>query len=200
MTPIAILKRAVKILSKIDCSFCLIGGHAASLYRDKERFTRDVDFALEGRSRKHSVVLAETVIRELKLEPAVSVIPGLFKKNKQGLPSIVTSKPAEGKFSGVIDILLPPFPWLPSAVRNAQDNLIDLGFERVPVITPEDLIVSKCFALNHTPDRFQDLDDIKEILLSIKELDLIYLQSKLKEHEIPIPKPLRKLFRGISSG
>ena len=50
------------------------------------------------------------------------------------------------------------------AVYLAQGNLIDYGFATLPTITPESLIFAKLIALNSNPERYKDLDDIKEIL------------------------------------
>ena len=65
-----------------------------------------------------------------------------------------------GECKGIIDLLLSVLPWIEGAVARAQHNSIDLGFARVPVITPEDLRAAKCAALGNSPDRFQDLDDL----------------------------------------
>jgi hypothetical protein len=105
---------------------------------------------------------------------------------------MVTSQPEEGEVAGLVDILLPGLPWVPAAVARAQHNIIDLGFADVPVITPEDLIVAKCFAVRNAPDRFQDLDDLKELLTHVKDLDIDYTRRALQLHGLAIPEPVRK--------
>lgn len=60
------------------------------------------------------------------------------------------------------------------------------------MITPEDLILAKCYALNNSPDRFQDLDDIKEIFAGVKDLDIDYLQMNLKALSLTLPELVRK--------
>jgi hypothetical protein len=105
---------------------------------------------------------------------------------------MITSKPPPDQFTGVIDILLPELPWVESAVKRAQFNKLDLGLGRVPVITPEDLIVAKCYALRNSPDRFQDLDDLRDIFQSVRTLDIDYLRHALAKHSLSIPEAVNK--------
>jgi len=105
---------------------------------------------------------------------------------------MITATPPANEMKGIIDILLPELPWIIPAVERAQHNRIDLGFAAIPVVTPEDLVIAKCFALNNSPDRFQDLDDLKEIFESVKDLDLDYLRGRLTELAITVPEPVRK--------
>lgn len=191
-TPLAILKNAVKALERENCMYCLIGGHAASLYRSIERVTRDVDFALIANPLNQSRKLAENIIKSIGLEPVVGFIPAGPEEPKRRSVCLITSKPAKGEIKGMIDILLPELPWIENAVRRAQHNRIDLGFASVPVITPEDLVIAKCYALRNSPDRFQDLDDLKELFISVDDLNLRYIQLQLKELRLKIPVPIKK--------
>ncbi|MCO6431018.1 MAG: nucleotidyl transferase AbiEii/AbiGii toxin family protein [Deltaproteobacteria bacterium] len=197
-TPLQTLKRAVKAFEKSDCSYCLIGGHAASLYRKIERVTRDVDFAMVANTRAESRKLAESVIKQLGFQPVVGFIPPTPEEGKRKSVVLITSRPEKGSSKGLIDILLPELPWIEDAVERAQHNRIDLGFSKVPVITPEDLIVAKCYALRNSAERFQDLDDLKEIFQAIKILDWPYLKSRLKQHRLSIPEPIQKYAGAIA--
>ena len=192
LTPLRALREIVKILSTEDCSFCLVGGHAASLYRSQERFTKDVDFALLASPISKSREVAENAITVLGLKPVIGFIP----PGKHGKPRksvcLITSEPMPNHVTGLIDILLPEIPWVSDAVQRAQANRIDLGFALVPVITPEDLIVAKCFAYRNAPDRFQDLDDIKEIFSHVKDLDIDYLRYQLEAFKLDIPDAVQK--------
>lgn len=105
---------------------------------------------------------------------------------------MITSAPAKGELAGMIDILLPELPWVPLAVERAQYNKIDLGFSKVPVITPEDLVVAKCYSLKNEPDRFQDLDDLKEIFLGVSPIDYDYVRSNLARLKLSLPEVIRK--------
>ena len=191
MTPLKALKAAVAEFEKRKLRYCLIGGHAASLYRSNERVTRDVDFAIYTDSPQSSRKEAEGVIRSIGLKPTLGFIPGMSEQKRTGKICMITSTPKKDEFSGIIDILLPELPWIFDAVRRAQFNRIDLGFAKVPVITPEDLIVAKCYALSSSPDRFQDLDDIKELFANIPKLDLDYIKTKLETLSLKIPKVLK---------
>ena len=198
LSPIAIsfdeiIKQVARALEKQKkCKYCLIGGHAASLYRAQERFTKDVDFAVLGDPVSTSRRFAQKAIQSIGLKPMLGFIPGSEKEPARKNICMLTSAPSAGETKGVVDILLPELPWVTSAVERAQHNLIDLGFAQIPVITAEDLIVAKCYALNNSPDRFQDLDDLKQIFESVKDLDLDYLRGKLVEFHIPLPKLIQK--------
>ena len=134
MTPLLILKQAVSEFQKQSCRYCLIGGHAASLYRVKERLTRDVDFAVVGIPIEASRAAAEAVIAGLGLQPTLGFMPGSRCLKSKGAVSLITSHPAPGEFTGIIDILLPRLPWIENAVARAQLNLIELGFGKGGII------------------------------------------------------------------
>ncbi len=194
MKPLELIKRLVSALNKQSCQYCLVGGHAASLYRAQERFTRDVDFAIMANPISASRQIAEEVILKIGLEPIIGFLEesGVKAKGRKHV-CLVTSKPIANEISGVVDLFLPPLPWISFSVERAQHNIIKLDSTKIPVITPEDLIVAKCYALKNCPERFQDLDDIKQIFEGVKELDLDYLKERLHSLELNIPKPLRKL-------
>jgi predicted nucleotidyltransferase len=192
LTPLKALKEIVKVLSAEACSFCLIGGHAASLYRSQERFTKDVDFALVSDTPRKSRQVAERAIAALGLRSVVGFIPHGQHEKPRNSVCMITSEPMKGQLTGLVDILLPEIVWVTHAVQRAQANRIDLGFDMVPVITPEDLIVAKCFAFRNSPDRFQDLDDLKELLTHVKNLDVDYLRRQLEAYSLEVPEPVRK--------
>jgi len=197
MTPLKILQKAVTVLEDEKCKYCLVGGHAASLYRSQERLTSDVDFAILAEPASGSRKLAERVIKQIGLKPMVGFIPhGPHEKPRKSVCLISTS-PKTNQTKGIIDILLPELPWVTKAVKRAQSNKINLGFASVPVITAEDLVVAKCYALSNSPERFQDLDDLKEIFLNVKDLDYDYVRSELGHFKLVIPEPVRKFIKYI---
>ena len=191
LTPLSALKKTVAALTQLPCRFCLVGGHAASLYRSQERFTRDVDFAVVASPKVKSRAVAEKAIEALGLKPVVGVIPLGKKEPKRPAVCMITSEPAAQELTGLVDILLPEVPWVPEAVERAQSNVLNLGFADVPVITPEDLILAKCLSAANEPDRFQDLDDIKQLFKDVKDLDIDYLRRRLHELSLVIPEPVR---------
>ena len=192
LTPLKALKLMVKALNKEPCAYCLVGGHAASLYRVQERFTKDVDFALVADLEKNSRAVAERAIKAVGLTPIIDFIPRGKQEPARRSICMITSTPLANEVTGMIDVLLPELPWVKVAVERAQANLIDLGFAFVPVITPEDLIVAKCFSVRNSPDRFKDLDDLKELLGHVKELDIDYLREKLATFSLEIPDQVQK--------
>lgn len=192
LTPLQALKKTVAALSEMPCRFCLIGGHAASLYRSQERFTKDVDFALVADAKGKSRALASKAIKKIGLKPAAGfMVLGDATKSQRAL-CMVTSEPPASELTGLVDILLPEVPWVLDAVARAQDNLIDLGFAKVPVITAEDLILAKCYAVRNSPDRFQDLDDVKHLFKDVRDLDTDYLRRKLVELKLTIPEHIKQ--------
>lgn len=192
MGQLTTLKKMVQALEESGCPYCLVGGHAASIYRTQERLTRDIDFAVASKTPQAAKLAAEKALSRAGFKPAAGFIPLKDGEESRREVCLVTSIPKRNELHGEVDILLPELPWVRDAVERAQSNLIDLGFAKVPVITPEDLIVAKCYALRNNPDRFQDLDDIKGILLAEVKLDLNYLDAKLSEHTLSIPKQLRR--------
>ncbi len=192
LTPLKVLQLAAKALETLDCTYCLVGGHAASLYRQKERLTIDVDFALVSDSPGQSRQVAEECMKRLGLEMAVGFIPVSDKEDKRKSICLISSKPSEDELTGLLDILLPELPWVEQAVERAQHNVFTLGFGEVPVITPEDLIIAKCYSVRNNPERFQDLDDLKELLIGDIHLDWDYLRGALARYKLSLPEQLQK--------
>lgn len=197
MTPLKMLQKAVAVLEDEKCQYCLVGGHAASLYRSQERLTSDVDFAILAEPVSGSRKLAERVIKQIGLKPMVGFIPHGPQEKPRKSVCLISTSPKTNQTKGIIDILLPELPWVRKAVERAQFNKIALGFASVPVITAEDLVVAKCYAFSNSPERFQDLDDLKEIFLNIKDLDYDYVRSELAHLDLVIPAPVKKFVKFI---
>jgi hypothetical protein len=87
-----------------------------------------------------------------------------------------------------VDILLPAIPWVADAVRRAQHNRVDFGFGAVPVITVEDLILAKLYALNSARLRAKDLDDLQSIYESGCDIDIAYLSGQMRSFDIRVPR------------
>lgn len=192
LTPLKALRRTVAALSELPCRFCLVGGHAASLYRSQERFTKDVDFALVADAKGKSRAIASQAIEKIGMKPVAGfMVLGDTARSQRAL-CMVTSEPPASELTGMVDILLPEVPWVLEAVGRAQDNLIDLGFAKVPVITAEDLILAKCYAVRNSPDRFQDLDDLKQLFQDVRDLDTDYLRRRFVELKLTIPEQIRQ--------
>lgn len=92
------------------------------------------------------------------------------------------------------DLILPRIPWVPSALKRAQDNQLDFGFGSIPVLTVEDVIVAKCYALHHAVSRPKDLDDLQSILEAEHALDLVYIRTQLVNLNIRFSKSRHRHF------
>ena len=189
------LQRTVNLFVQKKITFALAGGLVASLYRSHERMTADLDFLFlfQGDIEK----AAEEVLHELGLEPRPLTKADLeggplhARKRTRG-PVWMLCGLAKSPQQVRVDLILPIMPWTELALERAQAHRIDFGFARVPCITVEDLVVSKLYALKNRSDRFQDLDDLKEIFSKDQPFDLSYLSDRMAELLLPIPRPLLK--------
>ena len=184
------LKRIAKILESTSNDWAICGGIAACLYRDKPRFTGDIDIILSDSPETPARKAAEKIVSELGYKPALGFISGTRRKASDGPALVVGRENDAGNYVG-IDFLLPVMPWIAASVERAQSNMIDYGFAKLPTITPEDLIIAKLFAIEDSPDRPYDLDDIKSILLQTKELDREYILRKIEEFNLPVPESVK---------
>ncbi len=195
--PLKLLERAVKVLKKHRSEFAVAGGLAASVYRIQPRVTNDVDIVLLADPDSKTEEVARCVIKELDLKPVKASEAQLKKRpsiNKRNSPTFIIVGRREGEevHSG-LDIMLPTMPWVTNAVKRAQLNHIDFGFETLPAITPEDLIIAKAWALRDNPSRFKDLDDLKEIFTGPLELEAAYLFAEFEKHDLTLPRVLKKI-------
>jgi len=71
----------------------------------------------------------------------------------------------------------------------AQDNQVDFGFGLVPVLTVEDIILSKLYALMAGRPRPKDIDDLQSIFQAIgwDEMDIPYLAGQMKRQALVVP-------------
>lgn len=187
--PFKLLQPICEALAARKISFSICGGIAASFYRLRPRFTNDIDIAIAGSSAEESQAEAIKLLESLGLKTSL----GWIEDRRGALTSpaaLVIGQEKKDSFEGSIDILLPLFPWVNQAVSRGQHNLIDFGFARLPVITPEDLIIAKAFAVNMEQNRFTDLDDIQSICRSKTELDLLYLITEFERLGLTLPPVL----------
>lgn len=192
MTPLKLLKLVHERLEKYRESFAVAGGLAASFYRVQPRLTNDVDLAFSFQSEAKSRQAATKIIKSLGFNSALGWIDDPTGKLKKRLPLLI-GRPDKNELESTIDFLLPAFPWVKGAIARAQHNCIDYGFDKIPTLTPEDLIIAKAFALGISPNRFQDLDDIQSIFKADNQLDLLYLVQEFERLELSLPRPLLSL-------
>ncbi len=199
------LERMVKTLRAEEIPFALAGGMAASLYRAQARFTGDVDFivALGTRDLKK----AEAILQGLGL------IPGRIRQadfeggplfaiqRKNTAVVMVTGRDPASDVGVGADLLLNALPWVESALIRALRHAVDFGFGPVPVLTLEDVILSKLYGLGKSVNRPKDVDDLLSIYETDPKPDLVYLKERIEDLQIrlpphkkrDIPKELRSL-------
>lgn len=189
MTPLSLLKSLTKKFSQENEQWALAGGLAASVYRDRPRLTNDIDIAFLPYDRERAVERAEALLAGLGLKTSLGWISA--PNNELSKPvALVIGQASDDASQPSVDLLLPVFPWLEPSVLRAQANLLDFGFGPIPTLTPEDVIIAKCFALQLSPERLLDEDDIRSILAAKLELQTDYLQTTLKQLGIQTPRCL----------
>jgi len=186
-----LFRDAVAALRDRDIVFAVAGGLAADLYRREPRLTMDVDLVILTKSSGKQV--AVSVIESLGLQAGVAreadLAGGpLFAICRQSTRPCMVVGRREGDASGEgVDILLPAIPWATDAVRRAQENRVDFGFGAVPVLTTEDVVLSKLFALRAARLRAKDLDDLQSIYEAGGDVDIAYLSGQMRRFSITIP-------------
>ena len=98
---------------------------------------------------------------------------------------MVVGRPPDNPSGEGVDILLPSLPWVEPALKRAQVNQVDFGFGTVLVLTLEDAILSKLYALKQL--RAKDLDDLQSIFEAQQETDMPYLAGEMRRIGIAIP-------------
>ena len=183
---------AVDALVEHEVTFAVAGGLAADLYRHEPRLTMDVDLAIA--TGPHVLRTARTILKSIGLVPGVAreadLAGGpLFAIRRNSTRAcMVVGRPEGGTGGEGVDILLPAIPWVTEAVTRAQDNRVDYGFGPVPVLTVEDVIVSKLYALSSAALRAKDLDDLQSIYEAEVEVDVAYLAGQMRRFEIVVPR------------
>lgn len=185
------LKRVTELLRPYHGQWAICGGVAASIYRNTPRFTDDIDIALVDSPEIAAVDLGLQIMQSLGYEPLKGFVPDVMNHKQQMFGLIAGREGNDQRFIG-IDLLLPVQFWVQQAVALAQKNMIDFGFARLPTITPESLVIAKIVALSGAPERYQDLDDISEIVRSL-QVDRDSIVLELQRHQLPIPDAVRSI-------
>ena len=179
-------KIAPALIQQTEFTFCICGGLAASLYRKNPRLTIDVDIAISVAPEASAKDKAVAFFSEIGFATSFGWISAPHE-GISGKVSIVIGSDSIAHNSATIDLILPVLPWVSAAVKRAQENILDFGFAKLPTITAEDLIISKIFSVTMDPTRYQDLDDIKQIIASGMNLDKQYIKHILDELKLHAP-------------
>ncbi len=186
------LKLATQQLSRFEECWAVCGGIAACLYRSTPRYTGDIDFILRDSNDFTALQIAETVTAALGYKP----IAGWFTDQSGQLiknQALVSGREDSAERYIGLDFILPVMPWVIPAIERAQLNKLDYGFAKLPTIVPEDLIVAKLFALQTSPDRKYDLDDIESILAHFKPINFTLIRTQVDQYNLNVPQHIQKL-------
>lgn len=189
MTLERLFRQAVEELRARDVTFAVAGGFAMALYRREPRLTMDIDFAIvaEGEAVEAAVSTLEALGLDAGIARETDFAGGpLFAIRRQSTrPCMVVGRPPDNPSGEGVDILLPSLPWVEPALKRAQVNQVDFGFGTVLVLTLEDAILSKLYALKQL--RAKDLDDLQSIFEAQQETDMPYLAGEMRRIGIAIP-------------
>lgn len=188
------LKQTVAALAEWEGRWAICGGVAASLYREIPRFTGDIDIALIDSPIKSAQQFAEEILPRLGYSPKLGLIADASGELLPGVSMIIGREDRPGSFQG-LDFILPAMPWVEPAVIRAQGNKLDYGFGYLPTIIAEDLVLAKLYALNNSPERATDLDDIISILEHEKGLDVQAIGKLAAASGIVVHERLKKYFK-----
>jgi hypothetical protein len=189
MTLEQLFRRAVKEMQARGVKYAVAGGFAMDLYRREPRLTMDVDFAILTGG--NDLNTAREVIESLGLRAGVAreadLAGGpLFAIRKRSTkPCMVVGRPPDNPSGEGVDILLPAIAWVEPALERAESNQVDFGFGNIPVLSLEDAILSKLYALKRL--RAKDIDDLQSICEAEHEVDIPYLSGQIARFEIEIP-------------
>jgi hypothetical protein len=189
------LKLLVSQLNSEPIEWAIAGGVAACIYRSEPRYTGDIDIIISPRRvESDAALIAEGVLKRLGYKPILGFIAG-EKIKTIGKPSLIAAREdTKGSFVG-IDLILPVLPWVGPAIVRAQANKIDYGFGYLPTITPEDLVIAKLSAIQDTPDRPYDRDDIVSVCKNSPNLDRVYIVTQVSLFQIEVPTDLRSVIK-----
>jgi predicted nucleotidyltransferase component of viral defense system len=191
------LERMATILKREQIPFAVAGGMAASLYRTQPRLTADVDFAI-ALDFKHTAKL-ESLIKEMGMQSAKirqAELDGgpLFAIKQKSSPAVMITGRMPGDPGAVgVDFMMNTLPWVDAALSRAGVHQVDFGFGKLPVLTLEDVLISKLYAMRKSVFRPKDLDDVLSIYERDTKPDLIYIKAQLDLLCLKIPPQTKRL-------
>lgn len=187
-------KDVVRALNNSHAEYALADGLVASIYRENERTTNDLDFLIL--SGNDSLKAASSLITHFELEAHIlrkADLEGgpMFAIKRKNTPPYIIAGRTKEKIG--LDFILPAMPWFKDALARAQSNTINFGFGLVPCLTKEDVIISKLYSLHNDPTRFNDMDDIKSILKAQPDMDLAYICGQMQKLQLTVPDSLKEI-------
>jgi predicted nucleotidyltransferase len=168
------LSKILKIFRRLNIPFVLAGGHAVAAW-GVVRTTRDIDLLVEVSKGSVSKLVSE--LRQAGFKAAL-------RRGDEGDPvqGVIRIESLDSSASETVDIILGIRRMPPGLFARA--SILDFLNIRVPVISPEDLIVLKLLAGGPI-----DLEDAQSILEIMKgKLDMNYLKSELNRCRLSLNK------------
>jgi hypothetical protein len=179
-----LIARLARALADRELPFMLIGGQAVLLHGEP-RLTQDVDVTLGVSPARLNDALA--ACHAARLSPLPADVAG-FVRDTFVLP-------AADRSTGIrVDLVFSTTPYEAEAIRRAV--LVNVGGERVPFASAEDLILHKLFA-----GRPRDLEDAAGVVRRKgRELDWAYIHGWAAEFSVvagreSLPEQARALER-----
>lgn len=183
-------------LSDAKIQYALVGGLAASLYRSTIRATDDIDFIVSygEEATTELASLGQKLTRKIVSVRKAELEGGpLFAIKRKSTPIVlVRLVDQENPRYLPLDFILANNPWVPAALNRAAPMTTPIP--GLPLISAEDLIIAKLIALQSRPDRLQDAQDVKEILVTQDAIDWSYLKHELVRHAVLVPQQFKDYF------
>jgi hypothetical protein len=186
-------KEVIQRLKNKNLRFAIAGGLVASLYRNQERLTKDLDLLILAPTKTQEV--AEKIVKSFDLKPNIirkadlEGGPHFAVKRKNTEPYMIVGRSKDNTEIG-LDFILPSMPWFEEALNRAETNCVDFGFGPIPSLKVEDVIIAKFYSANNDVTRFKDLDDLQSIFLASHELDFDYLCGQMQRLNLKVPKQI----------
>lgn len=167
-----LLADLAQVMSRLGLRWYVFGAQAAIVY-GRPRMTADVDVTVDIGKMSTPAFLAEVSGAGFSLRAAFSED---FLREARLLPLVhrATSMP--------LDLMLASTRLQAEILERSR--LTEIGGVKVPVMSPEDVIVTKILA-----GRPKDLDDVRGVLLEQRGLDLARVRELLGELSAALEEP-----------
>jgi len=161
-----LLKSLAREFERNNLNYMIIGGQAVLIYGEP-RLTKDIDITIDGGLEKFDTIINIAENLNLKI---LSENPREFAKKTMVLPML------DEKTDLRIDIIFSCSPYEKEALKRV--NKIKIDDITVNYASVEDLIIHKIVS-----GREIDFEDVKNIMLKIKDIDEKYILKWLTEFE-----------------
>ncbi|MFC1668492.1 nucleotidyl transferase AbiEii/AbiGii toxin family protein [Chlamydiota bacterium] len=162
-----LLVKIAKTFSNKNIPYMIIGGQAVLIYGEP-RLTRDIDITLGVNTDKLDVILE--CVKSIGLKP-LPEDGNKFVEETLVLPCL------DKKTEFRIDFIFSYSLYEQEAIKRVK--LVKIYETDVAFASPEDVIIHKIFA-----KRPRDLEDVKNIMNKMKEIDVSYIKKWLKEFDL----------------